>query len=383
MKKTPSLTKNNRILFISFLDFKDKSIQVIRKTPEYYRDNNWDVHYVVLRDISLADNYTYEKVLNPDGIHVYRSNLPLNKIINRLLNFKILRRFVQKISYTLGILRAINVIWKNNIHNLNFDVVYGYEVHGVNTLKILKLLGRFKDSKTVYRFQGSFMLDYLEAKNIFKILSNFDHLIALKSKPSLTIMTNDGTRGDKLWRRINGEDENFCFWSNGVDIPIIEKNPLIKNSQEKILTFITVSRLNQWKRVDRAIKLIYEFSCNFDTPFKLIIVGDGPKLQDLKELVKELNITNLVEFKGSVPASQVKYFLDIADIFLSFYEGSNLGNPLLEAIRMNKLIVTLNNGTTGDYIKHQYNSLIYDENDLNYKLIVNDLIHLISNIKII
>ena len=161
MKKTPSLTKNNRILFISFLDFKDKSIQVIRKTPEYYRDNNWDVHYVVLRDISLADNYTYEKVLNPDGIHVYRSNLPLNKIINRLLNFKILRRFVQKISYTLGILRAINVIWKNNIHNLNFDFVYGYEVHGVNTLKILKLLGRFKDSKTVYRFQGSFMLDYL------------------------------------------------------------------------------------------------------------------------------------------------------------------------------------------------------------------------------
>jgi len=32
------------------LDFKEKSIQVIRKTPEAYIEAGWDVHYVVARD---------------------------------------------------------------------------------------------------------------------------------------------------------------------------------------------------------------------------------------------------------------------------------------------------------------------------------------------
>ena len=39
-----------------------------------------------------------------------------------------------------------------------------------------------------------------------------------------------------------------------------------------------------------------------------------------------------------------------------FYERSNLGNPLLESIRMNKLIVTLNNGDTGKLIRHKLNN---------------------------
>jgi len=368
-----------RILFISFLDFKDKSIQVIRKTPEYYRDNNWDVHYIVLRDVSLADNYAYEKVINPENINVYRATLPLSKIINLFLGHRLLRRLIQKISYTLGYIKAIYLIKKNKLDKLHFDIIYGYEVHGINTLKILKIFRWFKNSKTIFRYQGSFMLDYIETKKISKIISNLDHLIALKSKPNLAIMTNDGTRGDKLWQVINGTDENLRFWPNGVDIPTIEANPFRNDYDDSTLKFLTVSRLNQWKRVDRAIKLIYELSKTYKLPIKLIVVGDGPKMNELKVLVENLKIPNLVEFKGSIAASNVKYFLDIANIFLSFYEGSNLGNPILEAIRMNKLIVTLNNGTTGDYISHNLNGLIYNEDQLNFKIIASDIIKLIND----
>ena len=45
------------------------------------------------------------------------------------------------------------------------------------------------------------------------------------------------------------------------------------------------------------------------------------------------------------------------------YTSTNVGNPLLEAIRHNKIIVTLNNGDTGDWIKHRVSGLIYDVDD--------------------
>lgn len=372
--------KKNRILFVSFLDFKKKSIQVIRKTPESYRDDGWEVHYVVLRDISVIDNYTYEEILDPEGISIYRNSLPLDKWINASRKYRILRRLLQKTSYTLGYLRAIKLILKNT-KDLNFDVIYGYEIHGINTLKILKSFGKFKNSKTVFRYQGSFMLDYIEGKRISKILSNFDHLIALKSKPDLTIMTNDGTRGDKLWKLLNGEDRNFRFWTNGVDIPTITEGNFTFNCDENEVIFITVSRLNYWKRVDRAINLFHHLSNICNTPIRLFVLGDGPEIARLKKLAIDLRVNDRIEFKGSVPADNVKYYLDAANVFLSFYEGSNLGNPILEAIRMNKIIVTLNNGTTGDYIQHLYNGLIYDEDGLNLKDVAKDILQLIRDDK--
>lgn len=370
-----------KILFISFLDFKERSIQVIRKTPEFYAQKSWEVHYIVLRDLSLADNYYYEPELNPEGITVYRGYLPLKKLIDTFVKFKVIRRLLQKISYSLGYLNVLQIIKNNNIDKIKFDIVYGYEVHGINSVKILNLLGKFRNSKTVYRYQGSFMLDYIEEKRISKILSNFDHLIALKSKPNLTIMTNDGTRGDKLWRLLNREDNNFRFWTNGVDIPVIEKGNFTIDHNKKEVIFITVSRLNQWKRVDRAINLIHCISNISDMQIRLLVLGDGPEKEKLKKLATHLSIEDKIDFKGSIPAEKVKYYLNISQVFLSFYEGSNLGNPIFEAIRMNKLIVTLNNGTTGDYIKHLYNGLIYNENELELIDIAKDILQLITDNK--
>ena len=210
---------SNKILFVSFLDFKEKSIQVIRKTPEFYLKKGWNVYYLVVSDRTIIDNYTYEKVINPLGIKVFRTYLPLSGIINFFDKKKLLKSVFQKISYTLGYIKAIRLALKNKLIEKDFDIVYGYEIHGINTLKILKLFGKYKKAKSVYRYQGSFMYDYIQNIKISKIISNFDHLIALKSKPDLSIMTNDGTNGDKLWDMINGNDPSFRFWPNGVDIP--------------------------------------------------------------------------------------------------------------------------------------------------------------------
>lgn len=61
-----------KILFLSALDFKEKSIQVIRKTPEAYVAAGWDVRYIVARDTTRRGNYSYEREINPDGVRIER-----------------------------------------------------------------------------------------------------------------------------------------------------------------------------------------------------------------------------------------------------------------------------------------------------------------------
>jgi hypothetical protein len=67
------------------------------------------------------------------------------------------------------------------------------------------------------------------------------------------------------------------------------------------------------------------------------------------------------------------------------YTSTNVGNPLLEAIRHNKIIVTLNNGDTGDWIKHRVSGLIYDVDDdkdlstEDYEKIARDVVEVFAS----
>lgn len=367
-----------KILFISALDFKDKSIQVIKKTPEYYAENGWVVDYLVMRDNTLLDNYFYENEINPKNLNIYRIYLPFTKVINLFAKFKYINRLIHKFSYFAGVFKLSYYFFKHNLNKKNYDIIYGYEVHGILVVQFLKLILQFKNSKIIHRFQGSFMFQYLTFLNYSKILSNYDHLIALLLKADLYIMTNDGTFGDKLFNIIKKNDlDKLLFWRNGVDIINVENNFINKRFPTTKYTFLTISRLNKWKRVDKSIDLLSNFK--FKSLSKLIIIGDGPELNNLKLKVKQLNLNDIVFFEGAVSSLDVKYYLDYSNIFLSFYDGSNVGNPLFEAIRSNKLIITINNGDTGNYIKHKENGLIYDFKHFNYTDISNDIIEIFNN----
>lgn len=367
-----------KILFISFLDFKEKSIQVIKKTPEIYSRKNWNVDYVVLRDNSKLDNYYYENEINPKNVNVYRTYLPFVNLLNFFKNVIFIRRILQKFFYFFGIFKVINFIKKNNIHKKKYDVLYGYEVYGVIVIWIFKKLGFFKNSKIIHRFQGSFLYDYITKINLPKLISNFDHLFAISLKADSYIITDDGTQGDKLFKLLNKKEYyKLKFWRNGVNKILIKKNILDTRFSKNKVIFLTVSRLIKWKRVDRAINLFKKL--NMKVPSKLIIVGDGNDKNNLQNLVKKLNIKRDVIFTGPVLSSKVKYYHHLCDVFLSFYERSNLGNPLLESIRMNKLIVTLNNGDTGKLIRHKLNGLIYDYTKINYGTITEDILEILNN----
>ena len=376
------MQKVKKILFLSALDFKEKSIQVIRKTPEAYSKAGWQVYYIVARDNSKYGNYFYEREINPEGIKVIRFYWPLQRIRDTVES-RILRTILNKIAGYIVVFKLVLEGFKL-IRKEEIDALYGYEVHGVLASHLLKLLGKFllrKKFVHVVRFQGT----KLSNVSTFKLLLNIDELVALWLPADLCIMTDDGTQGDAFLRKIKSRLlRDFRFYVNGIDDFKVSKSVVesVKRSlgltSEKV--FLTVCRLVSWKRVDRVIEVVNILVNKYNfRNFKHYIIGDGTEKKRLEDLVKRYELQNYIEFLGALPNEEVKKYYNVADIVILTYDVSNVGNPLLEAIRANNIIFTLNNGDTGKWITHYYNGFIYDINDELYEKMAQDILNVINN----
>jgi glycosyltransferase involved in cell wall biosynthesis len=242
------------------------------------------------------------------------------------------------------------------------DLIYGYEVDGIlAALPMSRLSGR----PLVSRFQGTVLAPLLEPGTPLKAkLPYVSHFLGFKVLADLAIMTDDGTLGDQVMRKLNPRlAARTKFWRNGIDPrpPEMDVRPI--RSEATIApgarVLLTVSRLVGWKRVDRAIAALPAILESVPD-VALVIVGDGPEKDRLRALAVERGVERSVYFRGNVPHSQVFSCYDDAEVFLSLYDLSNLGNPLLEAMRCGKPIITIRNGGTGTVIEHGVNGILLD-----------------------
>jgi glycosyltransferase involved in cell wall biosynthesis len=379
-----------RILFLSGVDFKEKSIQVIRKTPEAYVGAGWEVHYVVGRDNSVNGDYFYESVINPEGVIVHRFIVPLARV-HGLINNVFWNAFWFRVRNIILVFTLAHIA-SGLIRKEDFQVVYGYEIPGVLAIRLLRLFRTKTNARFVTRFQGVlYVKEWLRKKQKFRFLSNIDAILALRTNSDLCIMTNDGSQGLKVLKEINSPVKNILFCSNGVDKVCLDQNILneirskfYSDPQKKYL--LSISRLDNHKRIDRSIRVIHKMVNSFAfVNFRFIVIGGGAEYQSLINLIDRLNLKDYVEFLGPIKHEYIQYHLALSDIFLSMYTSTNVGNPLLEAIRHNKIVVTLNNGDTGDWIKHRVSGFIYDVNDdrdlrsQDYEIIARDVISVLSD----
>ena len=114
---------------------------------------------------------------------------------------------------------------------------------------------------------------------------------------------------------------------NGVDtdrIDVVDCNGIKPNAQ---FTMMYVARLVPLKRHYILFEALTELP-----DVKLILIGQGPLQEDLKNLAREKGIENQVDFKGLLPREKVYRSLMEADLYVSTssYEGLPIG--VLEAM---------------------------------------------------
>ncbi|RJQ52755.1 MAG: glycosyltransferase family 1 protein [Actinobacteria bacterium] len=259
--------------------------------------------------------------------------------------------------------RRAGKIGRRLLREQHFDVIYGYDVWGIPCAR--KLADSFR-LPMVSRFQGTRMNRWIGAR--MGSLRFFKYFKAFRTPADLYIMTNDGSRGDRLLKRFQVDESRLRFWRNGVDIECAEEGAsearrrLGLEPGNEIL--LTLCRLVPEKGVQHAVRAMPEVLERFPTA-RLVVVGEGPYRAELESLASGLGISEQVLFTGGLDRKSVAAMLQAADVFVSMYDHSNVGNPLLEALSCGKAIVTSDVGATGEVITHGENGLLLPPDGLS------------------
>ena len=257
---------------------------------------------------------------------------------------------VHVINYTsmLGLFTQIPSVVgriKKLVRDKAISVIYGQGSVGIIGGHVARSLGvRF-----FQRVYGSFLISEIDKSKWWVFMRHPLEYLSFSQRSEGTIISNDGTRGNKVFRWLNPKGE-LHFIINGVN-----KTPKFQEPNFQLENrFVSyIARVDNWKRQHLLILAIANLKENHDLQIPAYIVGDvitesyGDKL---KALVKEHGVENLIHFTGGIMAAEAAYIMKHSELTCSLYHTSNLGNVFLEALSIGTPVVAINCGGSLDEI---------------------------------
>lgn len=258
------------------------------------------------------------------------------------------------------------------------DVVYVTDIYSVGYFAYL--IKKMTGKKYIVRFAGDsawetavnygwtsdYILDFQTKKyddkieklkkRRQKIMAKADRVIAV-SNFLANIAVLIGVKKENVVMIYNSID----FLPEAFDTIEIEKIRNQFGDREKII--ITACRLVPWKGSDGLIRSLPGL-INKIGSIKLLILGDGNELENLKELAKKLNVENNVVFLGRIEHEKALLYYASADLFVlnSNYEG--LPHVLLEVMKIGVPIASSRSGGNPEVIEDEKSGLLFNYNNI-------------------
>ncbi|MDT3960724.1 N-acetyl-alpha-D-glucosaminyl L-malate synthase BshA [Staphylococcus kloosii] len=126
---------------------------------------------------------------------------------------------------------------------------------------------------------------------------------------------------------------------------------------EKVI--IHVSNFRAVKRIDTVLETFAKL--HKQMPSKLLLIGDGPELMDMKQLAKDLDVEEHVIFLGK--QDWVSEFYQLADLVLLLSEKESFGLTLLEAMKSGVVPIGSTAGGIKEVIRHGETGYLVDVGD--------------------
>ena len=138
----------------------------------------------------------------------------------------------------------------------------------------------------------------------------------------------------------------------------IELRAQFAEKDEVIITHI--SNFRKVKRVDDVIRIFKGVQQQLSA--KLLMVGDGPELHQVKNLARELGISDKVFFLGK--SKRIEQITSISDVFLLPSETESFGLVALEAMASGVPVVSSNVGGLAEVNKDGVTGFLNDVGDI-------------------
>ena len=133
-----------------------------------------------------------------------------------------------------------------------------------------------------------------------------------------------------------------------------------KKDENKVPELLWVARLISWKHPEAALH-VASYLKEKGYSFHLNLIGTGEMEDQLKKEITQKDLADYVTLVGSVPSTQVRDYMERADIFL-FTSDRNEGWGVVLNEAMNSCCACIASheiGAAGSMIKHGENGLLY------------------------
>lgn len=306
-------------------------ITVSDNKKDYALENNG--HILRLPSVNLANCYDYKmtsvypikavnmiKKMNLDVIH---SNVEFTVGI-----------FARVVSEQLSIplVHTYHTNWEDYTHYITKNKKILDDI----CKKLLKYLVVFFEDKTVTELIVPSNKIYNLFKDKYKFTKNI-HII------------QTGIETSKFYK------ENF----NQKDINSLKKKLGIK---KKDFVVMTVSRLAKEKRVDRIINNHKELVKKYSN-MKLLIVGDGPDIDKLKDEAKSLGVSDSVIFTGKVPLNDIPIYYQLGNVFVTASKSETQGLTVVEAISSSLPVVAVKDDSFVNSVIEDFNGFVFTDDE--------------------
>lgn len=306
-------------------------ITVSDNKKDYVLENNG--HILRLPSVNLANCYDYKmtsvypikavnmiKKMNLDVIH---SNVEFTVGI-----------FARVVSEQLSIplVHTYHTNWEDYTHYITKNKKILDDI----CKKLLKYLVVFFEDKTVTELIVPSNKIYNLFKDKYKFTKNI-HII------------QTGIETSKFYK------ENF----NQKDINSLKKKLGIK---KKDFVVMTVSRLAKEKSVDRIINNHKELVKKYSN-MNLLIVGDGPDIDKLKDEAKSLGVSDSVIFTGKVPLSDIPIYYQLGNVFVNASKSETQGLTVVEAISSSLPVVAVKDDSFVNSVIEDFNGFVFTDDE--------------------
>ena len=310
-----------------------------------------------------TDIYEYTKSLAELEQDVYaivagRKNEKQKNIVNGV---KVKRIFINfKNQTTVQSLKFYLVLIKNSrdyIKTNNFDIVHVYSSFGCF---LLPLFIKHK-GKWIYDIRSGAIGGKIKGI-CSKIIQRFEALFFD------AVITLDEALGNSIF---NKNKRNLYIVPLGANLEVFRqlKSKNIRdryNIKKDEYLLLYIGAIHKKRRLTDIITAFKKVIKEKDK-IKLMLVGGGPALSELKGTVNQLNLGNQIIFTGQIRYDEIPRYINSADIGLSYIpitKEYNLQPPLKTVEYMACELPTIATNTLGNrrFIKHKFNGLLIKDN---------------------
>ena len=160
------------------------------------------------------------------------------------------------------------------------------------------------------------------------------------------------------------------FYKENVDLLSIKSLKKELNIKKDDFVILFVGRIAKEKSIDFLIK-------NLKTILKkvpkarMIIVGDGPDMNELALLVRENKLDKHVTFTGKVPWSEVPKYYQLANVFVTASKTETQGLTVIEAMAAEKPVVAIKDESFELVMKDKQDGLFFETKEEYQRLIID------------